>query len=216
MKRAESLQKTIDTGVIAVVRAETPEKAVKLADAIIEGGVTGLELTYSVPHADTVISELVEKYKGTKVVVGAGTVLDATSARLAIIAGAEFIVSPTFDVDVAFLCNLYQVPYVPGTYTPTEAQTALKYGCEVVKMFPGAMAGPSAIKDYKGPFPYLNVMPSGGVNVENMAAWFEAGAVVVGAGGELTKPAQNDDFDGVTKNAEEYINEFKRIKSSTK
>lgn len=216
MKRAKLLEKMVNTGVIAVVRAETPEKAVKVADAIIEGGVTGLELTYSVPHADAVIAELVDKYGGTNVVVGAGTVLDATSARLAIIAGAQFIVSPTFDKDVAFLCNLYQIPYVPGTYTVTEAQTALKYGSEIVKMFPGALAGPAAIAEYHGPFPYLNVMPSGGVNVENMAAWFEAGAVVVGAGGGLTKPANEDDFAGVTENAKAYIAEYKRIMASKK
>lgn len=214
MKRAELLQKTIDTGVIAVVRAETPEKAVKVADAITAGGITGLELTYSVPHADTVIAELVAKYADTNIVVGAGTVLDATSARLAIIAGAQFIVSPTFDVDVAYMCNLYQVPYIPGTYTPTEAQTALKYGSEVVKLFPGAMAGPIAIKEYRGPFPYLNVMPSGGVNVENMSAWFEAGAAVVGAGGGLTRPAEKDDFAGVTANAKAYIAEYNRIKAN--
>lgn len=213
MKRAELLTKMIDTGVIAVIRAETPEKAVKVADAVIDGGVLGLELTYSVPHADTVISELTAKYEGTDVVVGAGTVLDATSARLAIIAGAQFIVSPTFDKDVALMCNLYQVPYVPGTYTPTEAQTALKYGSEVVKMFPGAMAGTIAIKEYQGPFPYLNVMPSGGVNVENMQKWFEAGAVVVGAGGGLTAPAKDDDFAGVTRNAQEYMEEYRRIKN---
>ncbi|MCM6796747.1 bifunctional 2-keto-4-hydroxyglutarate aldolase/2-keto-3-deoxy-6-phosphogluconate aldolase [Levilactobacillus brevis] len=213
MKRAELLNKMIDTGVIAVIRAETLTKAVKVADAVIAGGVTGLELTYSVPHADTVIGELVDKYAGSAVVVGARTVLDATSARLAIIAGAQFIVSPTFDKDVALMCNLYQVPYVPGTYTITEAQTALKFGSEVVKLFPGAMAGTMAIKEYHGPFPYLNVMPSGGVNVQNMEDWFAAGAAVVGAGGGLTAPAADDDFAGVTRNAKEYMDEYNRIKS---
>ena len=213
MKRAELLNKMIDTGVIAVIRAETPTKAVKVADAVIAGGVTGLELTYSVPHADTVIGELVDKYAGSAVVVGAGTVLDATSARLAIIAGAQFIVSPTFDKDVALMCNLYQVPYVPGTYTITEAQTALKFGSEVVKLFPGAMAGTMAIKEYHGPFPYLNVMTSGGVNVQNMEDWFAAGAAVVGAGVGLTAPAVDDDFAGVTRNAKEYMDEYNRIKS---
>ncbi|WP_125580404.1 bifunctional 2-keto-4-hydroxyglutarate aldolase/2-keto-3-deoxy-6-phosphogluconate aldolase [Levilactobacillus cerevisiae] len=212
MKRADLLTNMINTGVIAVIRAETPDKAVKVADAVIAGGVTGLELTYSVPHADTVISELVSKYADTSVVVGAGTVLDATSARLAIVAGAQFIVSPTFDKEVALMCNLYQVPYVPGTYTITEAQTALKFGSEVVKLFPGAMAGTIAIKEYHGPFPYLNVMPSGGVNVENMSEWFEAGAVVVGAGGGLTAPAADNDFAGVTRNAKEYMDEYNRIK----
>lgn len=214
MKRAELVQKMVNTGVIAVVRAQTPEKAVKIADALIDGGITGMELTYSVPHADSVIAELVAKYAGTDVVVGAGTVLDATSARLAIVAGAQFIVSPSFDKDVALMCNLYQVPYTPGTFTITEAQTALKYGSEVVKLFPGSMAGASAIKEYHGPFPYLNVMPSGGVNVQNMHEWFEAGAVVVGAGGGLTAPAANDDFAGVTQNAKDYIAEYNRIKNS--
>ncbi|MTV82707.1 bifunctional 2-keto-4-hydroxyglutarate aldolase/2-keto-3-deoxy-6-phosphogluconate aldolase [Secundilactobacillus folii] len=213
MKRAELLKKFIQTGVVAVVRAESAEEAVKVADAVIEGGITGIELTYSVPHADMVIAKLVEKYTGSNIVVGAGTVLDETSARLAIIAGAQFIVSPTFDKDVALLCNLYQVPYVPGTYTPTEAQTALKYGSEVVKMFPGALAGSVAISEYKGPFPYLNVMPSGGVNTDNMAEWFDAGAVVVGAGGGLTKPAKHGDYDGVKKNAKAYINEYNHIQN---
>lgn len=214
MKRANLLQNMIDTGVIAVIRAETPEKAIKVADAVIAGGITGLELTYSVPHADTVISDLVGKYSDSDVVVGAGTVLDATSARLAIIAGAQFIVSPTFDKEVALMCNLYQVPYVPGTYTVTEAQTALKYGSEVVKLFPGAMAGTVTIKEYHGPFPYLNVMPSGGVNVQNMRDWFAAGAVVVGAGGGLTAPAANDDFAGVTQNAKKYMDEYKQIQAT--
>jgi len=214
MKRANLLQNMIDTGVIAVIRAETPEKAIKVADAVIAGGITGLELTYSVPHADTVISDLVGKYSDSDVVVGAGTVLDATSARLAIIAGAQFIVSPTFDKEVALMCNLYQVPYVPGTYTVTEAQAALKYGSEVVKLFPGAMAGTVAIKEYHGPFPYLNVMPSGGVNVQNMSDWFAAGAVVVGAGGGLTAPAANDDFADVTQNAKKYMKEYKQIQAT--
>lgn len=214
MKRAKLIEKMVNTGVIAVVRAETPEKAVKVADAVVAGGVTGLELTYSVPHADNVIAKLVEKYNDSEVVVGAGTVLDATSARLAIIAGAQFIVSPTFNKEVALMCNLYQIPYVPGTYTITEAQTALTYGSEVVKLFPSSLAGSSAIKEFHGPFPYLNVMPSGGVNVDNMADWFAAGAVVVGAGGGLTRPAENDDFEGVTKNAQAYISEYKHIQKS--
>lgn len=212
MKRMQLLTKMINTGVIAVVRAATADKAVQVADAVIKGGITGVELTYSVPNADSVIGELTERYAHTDVVVGAGTVLDPTSARLAIISGAKFIVSPVFDREVALLCNLYQVPYVPGVYTPTEAQTALKYGSEVVKLFPGKMASVGAIKEYQGPFPYLNVMPSGGVNIENMKSWFDAGAIVVGAGGGLTAPANQDDFAGVTQNAKAYVDEYQRIR----
>ncbi|PWF99944.1 bifunctional 2-keto-4-hydroxyglutarate aldolase/2-keto-3-deoxy-6-phosphogluconate aldolase [Levilactobacillus bambusae] len=212
MKRAELLQKLINVGIVSVVRADSPEKAMKIADAVIAGGVKGIELTYTVPHADTVIADLVKKYAGTDTVIGAGTVLESVSARLAIIAGAEFIVSPTFDAEVAKMCNLYQVPYIPGIFTPHEAQEALMAGSEVVKLFPGSMATPAAIKEYRGPFPYLNVMPSGGVNVDNLEAWFKAGATVVGAGGGLVGPAENDDFAGVTENAEAYMAALERAR----
>ncbi|KRM12765.1 bifunctional 2-keto-4-hydroxyglutarate aldolase/2-keto-3-deoxy-6-phosphogluconate aldolase [Paucilactobacillus suebicus] len=213
MKRAKLLQQMIDTGVICVIRANTSDKAVKIADAVIAGGISGIEITYSVPRADQVIADLVDNYANQDVVIGAGTVLDATSARLAIIAGAHFIVSPAFDADVAMMCNLYQVPYVPGTYTITEAQTALKYGSEMVKLFPGQLAGPQTISAYHGPFPYLNVMPAGGVDLNSMATWFSNGASVVGAGRGITKPADENDFDGVTQNARHYIEQFKQIKN---
>jgi len=209
MKRANLLDKLQKTGVVSVVRADTPSKAVKIADAVIAGGVTGIELTYTVPNADQVIGELVEKYQDNPaVVIGAGTVLDATSARIAIIGGAEFIVSPTFDADVAKMCNLYQVPYIPGVYTPTEAQTAMQAGSEVVKLFPGSLATPKAINELKGPFPYINIMPSGGVNVDNLSDWFDAGAFVVGAGSSLVGPAADDDFAGVTANAKAFMEEY--------
>lgn len=209
MKRANLLNKLQKTGVVSVVRADTPTKAIKIADAVIAGGVTGIELTYTVPNADQVIGELVEKYQDdSSVVIGAGTVLDATSARIAIIGGAEFIVSPTFDIDVAKMCNLYQVPYIPGVYTPTEAQTALQAGSEVVKLFPGSLATPKAINELKGPFPYINVMPSGGVNVDNLSDWFDAGAFVVGAGSSLVGPAADNDFAGVTANAQAFMDEY--------
>ncbi|MYV17542.1 bifunctional 2-keto-4-hydroxyglutarate aldolase/2-keto-3-deoxy-6-phosphogluconate aldolase [Furfurilactobacillus milii] len=215
MKREKLLKKLTEVGVVSVVRAETAEKAVKIADAVIAGGVRGIELTYTVPHADTVIGKLVEKH-GVDALIGAGTVLDAASARLAIIAGAQFIVSPTFDTDVAKMCNLYQIPYVPGIFTPTEAQTALQYGSEVVKLFPGALATPMAISEFKGPFPYLNVMPSGGVNTDNLKDWIKAGAVVVGAGGGLVGPAKNDDYDAVTANAEAYMHAYTEATNNDK
>ena len=212
MKKVQLLTSMINTGVIAVIRAESASKAVRIADAVVAGGITGLELTYSVPNANEVIGELVAKYGHTNIVVGAGTVLDETSARLAILAGAQFIVSPVFNKKVAMLCNLYQVPYVPGIYTPAEAQEALQYGSEVIKLFPGKLLGTDAIKEYHGPFPDLNVMPSGGVNLQNMQDWFDAGAIVVSAGGGLTAPAKQDDFDGVANNAQAYSEEYHRIR----
>ncbi len=126
MQRAELLNKVIQSGVVSVVRAESGEKALKIVEAVISGGITSIELTYSVPRANEVISDLVAKYLGTEVVIGAGTVLDPTSARLAIVAGAQFIVSPSFNKEVAKICNLYQIPYVPGILTPLEAQKALE------------------------------------------------------------------------------------------
>lgn len=211
MKRTELLEKFQKTGVVAVLRADTANKAVKAADACVEGGVKGIELTFTVPHADQAISELTQKYANSDVVIGAGTVLDPVSARLAMIAGANFIVSPTFDAEIAKICNLYQVPYIPGIYTPNEAQEALRYGSEIVKLFPGATASPLAIKEYTGPFPYLNVMPSGGVSVSNLHEWFEAGAVVVGVGGALVGPVATEDYDAITQNAKEFMAEYKKI-----
>ncbi|MEG1094998.1 MAG: bifunctional 2-keto-4-hydroxyglutarate aldolase/2-keto-3-deoxy-6-phosphogluconate aldolase, partial [Lactococcus sp.] len=169
------------------------------------------ELTYSVPRANDVIADLVATYAGTDVMIGAGTVLEATSARLAIIAGAQFIVSPTFNKEVAKICNLYQIPYIPGVMTPLEAQTAMEYGSELIKLFPGDITGPAMIKDLKGPFPYINVMPSGGVNESNVAEWFKVGATAVSAGGGVTAPALTGDYAGVKVNAEKFMRAYKAV-----
>ncbi|KZK08859.1 bifunctional 4-hydroxy-2-oxoglutarate aldolase/2-dehydro-3-deoxy-phosphogluconate aldolase [Lactococcus cremoris] len=204
MQRAELLNKVIESGVVSVVRAESGEKALKIVEAVVSGGITSIELTYSVPRANEVISDLVAKY--------IGTVLDPTSARLAIVAGAQFIVSPSFNKEVAKICNLYQIPYVPGVLTPLEAQNALEYGSELIKLFPGDITGPKMIKDLKGPFPYINILPSGGVNVDNVADWFAAGAVAVSAGGGVTAPAATNDYGMVTENAKKFMAAFKAAK----
>lgn len=209
MKRYNILQQMINSGVVAVVRANSPEKATKIVDAIIDGGIKSIELTYSVPQANEVIKELKDKYKDKGIIIGAGTVLEPISARLAIIAGAQFIVSPCFDKEVAMLCNLYQVPYIPGVLTPTEAKTALEYGSEVIKLFPGDISGAKMIKDLKGPFPDLNILPSGGVNVDNIADWIKSGATMVSAGTSLSAPAEKDDFNQVSINAKTFLNSYR-------
>lgn len=213
MQRTELLSKLVNSGVVSVVRAESKESAIKLVEAVIAGEIKSIELTYSVPRANEVIAELVEKYKDTDIIIGAGTVLDATSARIAIIAGAQFIVSPSFNKEVAKICNLYQIPYVPGVLTPKEAQTALEYGSELIKLFPGDITGPKMIKDLKGPFPYINILPSGGVTVDNVSDWFDAGAVAVSAGSGVTAPALKGDYESVTSNAQMFMNAFNNIKS---
>lgn len=213
MKRVELLQAIEAAGVIAVVRAKDKEEAIKAVDAIVAGGMYGIELTFTVPQADEVIKELAAKYADRpEVVVGAGTVLDAVTARLAIMAGAKFIVSPTFDQATAEMCNLYQIPYMPGCMTITEMQTAMKAGVDIVKLFPGSAYGPSIVKGFKAPFPFLNIMPTGGVSLDNMEAWFKAGVVTVGVGGNLLAPLATGDFDQITEVAKQYVAKFKAIK----
>ena len=211
MQRSDLLEKLIKSGVVSVVRAESAEDAVKIVEAVVDGGIKSIELTYSVPRANDVIADLVATYAGTDVMIGAGTVLEATSARLAIIAGAQFIVSPTFNKEVAKICNLYQIPYIPGVMTPLEAQTAMEYGSELIKLFLGDITGPAMIKDLKGPFPYINVMPSGGVNESNVAEWFKVGATAVSAGGGVTAPALTGDYAGVKVNAEKFMRAYKAV-----
>lgn len=212
MQRVELLKKIEAAGVVAVVRGDSAEKAVKTSQAAVDGGIKGIELTFTVPNADQAIATLAEQYKGTDVMIGAGTVLDPVSARIAIIAGAQFIVSPAYSKEVAKMCNLYQIPYTPGCYTITEITEALTYGADIVKLFPGSLASPSAVKAIKAPLPQVSIMPTGGVNLENMKDWFAAGVTLVGAGSGLTKPADSGDYAGVTANAKEYMAEFKRIK----
>lgn len=214
MQRVETLEKIEKTGVVAVVRGASKEEAYKAAVACIDGGVKGIELTFTAPQADQIIAELKEEYKDDKeACIGAGTVLDPVTARIAIMAGAEFIVSPSFDKEVAKLCNLYQIPYMPGCMTITEMQTAMSYGSDIVKIFPGSVVGQGFVSAVKAPLPHANIMPTGGVNLENMHEWFEKGVVVVGAGSNLVGPAAHGDFEQVKLNAQAYHEELIRIKS---
>ena len=205
MQKYDYLNRLINTGCVAVVRGDDADEAVKTVDAVIAGGVTGIELTFTVPHADKALDELSEKYGDREdVLIGAGTVLDPATARLAIIAGAKFIVSPSFNADVAKICNLYSIPYTPGCFTPTEIQTALEAGDDLVKVFPGSVAGPAMVKALHGPFPQLAIMPTGGVSLDNLETWFDAGVTLVGAGSNLTAAAKTGDYAGVTATAKKY------------
>ncbi|MGX7164117.1 bifunctional 4-hydroxy-2-oxoglutarate aldolase/2-dehydro-3-deoxy-phosphogluconate aldolase [Enterococcus massiliensis] len=214
MKRVSILSRLEQTGVVAVVRGATKEEALKASHAIVAGGLKGLELTFTVPQADEVIKELVTYYQDRPdVVVGAGTVLDAVTARLAIMVGAEYIVSPTFDKETAEICNLYQIPYLPGCMTITEMKEALKSGADIVKLFPGSAYGPKIISAFKAPLPQLNIMPTGGVGLDNMEEWFKAGVITVGVGGNLLAPAATGDFDKVTEVAAQYAAKLAEIRS---
>ena len=212
LSKFENLRNLRKAGVVAVIRGYSKENAYKTAKACIDGGVTAIELAFTSPNANLTIEKLVNDYsQNDNVIIGAGTVLDAETARLAIIAGAKFIVSPSFNKETAKECNLYDVPYIPGCFSPTEVQSALTYGSDLVKVFPASITGKGVINEIQGPFPYVNVMPSGGVSLDNLHEWFEAGAYVVGVGGSLVNPAKTDDYQAVLKNAVAFKNEFNKI-----
>ena len=205
MKKFDVLNRLADCGVVAVVRAKSEEEAINIGKACTDGGVKGIEVTFTVPGADAVIKALKKAIPAEKLIVGAGSVLDSETARVAILAGAEFIVAPSFNEGVAKLCNRYQVPYIPGTQTIKEIVTAMEAGCDVIKVFPGDMLGPTFIKDVKGPLPYANLMPSGGVNLENAGEWIKKGAVCISSGSHLTAPATKGDLAETTKRAQQYV-----------
>ncbi|WP_202171422.1 bifunctional 4-hydroxy-2-oxoglutarate aldolase/2-dehydro-3-deoxy-phosphogluconate aldolase [Bacillus sp. USDA818B3_A] len=210
MKKLNVINKVSDSGVVAVVRADSIEEAKKISEACIEGGITGIEVTFTIQDADQVIKELVSNYQNHKdVVIGAGTVLDVTTARIAILAGAEFIVSPCFDEETAKLCNLYQIPYMPGCITLTEMKRALEFGVDIVKLFPGNAFGPDYVKAVKGPLPQINIMPTGGVDLDNVDQWIRNGCVAVGIGGNLTAPSKTGDYGKITEYAREYVQRVK-------
>ena len=187
MVKQDILHKIVGPGLVAVIRAATAEQAARIADACVQGGIQALEVTFTVPNATAAIADLAKTYASTQVAVGAGTVLDAETARLAILAGAQFVVSPASDAATARLCRRYQVPYLPGAATATEIIRALEDGADIVKVFPGEVLGPAFIKAVRGPLPHAPLMPTGGVSAENAEQWIRAGCVALGVGGELTK-----------------------------
>jgi 2-dehydro-3-deoxyphosphogluconate aldolase / (4S)-4-hydroxy-2-oxoglutarate aldolase len=206
MKKLNILSKVTECGVVAVVRADSKEEAVKISEACVRGGIQGIEVTFTVQGADEVIKELASMYKDhSNVVIGAGTVLDSTTARIAILAGAEFVVSPAFDEETAKLCNLYQVPYMPGCMTITEIKRALEAGVDIVKLFPGNAFGPEFVKSVKAPLPQVNIMPTGGVDLDNVEQWIKNGCVAVGVGGNLVAPAKTGEYEKITEYAKQYI-----------
>jgi 2-dehydro-3-deoxyphosphogluconate aldolase / (4S)-4-hydroxy-2-oxoglutarate aldolase len=214
MFKHEVLKKITDVGVVAVIRAETSKQAIDIAKACIKGGLPAIEVTFTVPFAHQVIEDLVKAIPKDKLLIGAGTVLDSETARIAILAGAQYIVSPGFDLKTAQLCNRYQIPYMPGCLTITEMITAMEAGCDVVKLFPGSAFGPSYVKAVKGPLPQINIMPTGGVSLDNVKEWVSNGVVAVGVGSELTGPAKKGDYESVTQNAKAFVNAVKDARKS--
>jgi 2-dehydro-3-deoxyphosphogluconate aldolase/4-hydroxy-2-oxoglutarate aldolase len=216
MKKEVVLQRMKEDCLIAVIRAKNKEQGEKLVDSIIKGGINFIEITMTMDEGNPVefITFLAQKYKDNpKIVIGAGTVLDPETARLVILAGANYVVSPAFNPETIKLCNRYRVPVLPGVMSPTEAVMALEAGCDVIKLFPGNILGPAAISTYKGPLPQGEFMPSGGVDVDNVDKWLKAGAYAVGTGSSLTKGAKTGDFDAVEAKAKEFVEAVKKARS---
>lgn len=214
MKRLKTIQKMIECGVVAVIRADSKEQGIKIVDAVKKGGIKALEITMTVPGAVDIIKELSEVYKNDDVIIGAGTVLDPETARACILAGAQYIVSPALNVETIKLCNRYRIPVMPGVMTVTEALEALEYGVEIIKVFPGNAFGPSIIKSFKGPLPQGNFMPTGGVNLDNIKDWVKSGAVAVGTGSDLTKGASTGNYELVTETAAKFVDAVKKARES--
>jgi 2-dehydro-3-deoxyphosphogluconate aldolase / (4S)-4-hydroxy-2-oxoglutarate aldolase len=212
VKKLDTIKKIVESGVVAVIRAESKEQGIQVVDAVKKGGIKALEITMTVPGAVDIIKELTEVYKGEDVLIGAGTVLDPETARACILAGAQYIVSPSLNPETVKLCNRYAVPVMPGIMTVKEAVEALELGVDILKVFPGNAFGPSIISAFKGPLPQANFMPTGGVSLDNIKDWVKAGAVAVGTGGDLTKGAKTGNYELVTETAAKFVEEFNKAK----
>ncbi|MBY0395522.1 MAG: bifunctional 4-hydroxy-2-oxoglutarate aldolase/2-dehydro-3-deoxy-phosphogluconate aldolase [Thermoleophilia bacterium] len=205
MSRDTTLKRILDCGIVAVVRAESGELLAKVVQALADGGVTAAEITFTVPDALEVI-RTVRREVGDRVALGAGTVLDPETARAAILAGAEYIVSPAVNVDVIKLCRRYDKAVMPGAFTPTEVVTAWEAGADVVKIFPADIGGPAYLKALRGPLPQIRMMPTGGVDLNTAEPFLKAGACCLGVGGSLVeaKAVAAGDFGRIRDLAAQY------------
>lgn len=209
MKKFDILNQIKNNGLVAVIRGKDDEDAYLISKAILKGGINTLEVTFSTPYADNTIEKLSKEYKDDKkVLVGAGTVLDEVTARIAILKGAKFIVSPHFNFNIATLCNRYCIPYLPGCGSVTEVTNALESGCDVVKLFPGGILTKNFIKDIKGPLPHVNVMPSGGVSLENMEEWIKVGSYAIGIGSALVSKG----YENIEEETKKFVDKYNSIK----
>ena len=210
MLKVDVLHRICDSGLIAVVRAPFADEAVRIADACAAGGAEVLEITFTVPGAANAIYQLCDRKDSGRYVVGAGTVLDPETARIAILSGAKFIVSPALNTETAKLCNRYQIPYLPGAATVREVIEAMECGADIIKVFPGDTIGPAFVKAVKAALPQASLVPTGGVSVENVRTWITAGCVAVGAGGYLTRSAADGDFNTITELTRSFIEEIRK------
>ena len=216
MNKAEIVKELEELGLVPVVRASSADEALRVIEAIKAGGVNVLEITMTVPGAVRVIEKVADKY-GSDVLVGAGTVLDPETARACLLAGAQFIVSPALNLDTIALCHRYSAPICPGVLTPTEVITAWSAGVDFVKVFPcGAVGGASYIKNLKGPFPQIKMIPTGGVSLKTAQDFIKAGASALGVGTDLVdvKAIREGNAGVVTERAVQFVELVREARAS--
>ena len=212
MKKMQTLNRLHDNYLVAVVRGKSKADAIAAVEHMIDGGIYNIEITFTTPQAEEVIQHLSQHVIDENVVIGAGTVLDSTTARLAMLNGAEYVVSPHFDPEIAKMCNRYAVPYLPGCGSVTEIVQAMETGVDLVKLFPGDLLGANFIKNVHGPIPQIELMPSGGVSLDNLEDWYRKGAFAVGIGSALMKNAKDGNDSVIKENTEKFVGKFKTIR----
>src|SRR5438876_7873759 len=215
MSKESQLRQVLDCGIVAVVRSPDSQQLVEVCRALADGGVSVVEITLSVPNALDMLRQ-VRQALGERVLLGAGTVLDAETARAVLLAGAEYIVAPTLNLDVIRLCQRYDKLVMPGAFTPTEILTDWEAGADIVKVFPADVVGPAFFKAVRGPLPQVRLMPTGGVDLSTAAAFLKAGACCLGVGGQLVEPkaVAERNFDRIRDLARQYVHIVKQARGS--
>ena len=214
MNKVEVLEKIKELGILAVIRGPSLELTVKMVGALVSGGVLGIEITYSTPNAEDVVRTLSKQF-GNSIILGMGTLTKPEQAIQAKEAGANFLVSPICETGLVNGMVASGLVTMAGALSPTEVFQAYSLGVDVIKIFPGSLGGPAYIKALKGPFPYIPMMPTGGVSAGNVAEWFKTGVVAVGAGSELCPPqlAREGKFDEISKLAAEFVKVVKAARA---
>lgn len=213
MSKGASLHRVLKSGIVAILRAPSGERLADVAEALLEGGVDVLEITFTVPRAHRVLEQVADRL-GDKILLGAGTVLDAETARTAILAGAEFLVAPTVSLPVIQVARRYDKLVMPGALTPTEVLTAWEAGADPVKIFPSELTGPGYLKAIHGPLPHVRLMPTGGINPRTAVDYFRAGASALGLGGSLVDPEAlaAGDMQRITSLARQYVEIVRQVR----
>ena len=213
--KAQNLARLQTLGLVAVIRGPSTDLTLKLVEALVRGGVSGIEITFTTPNAPQVTQALHQQY-GDTILLGMGTLTEPQHAEQAVQAGATFLVSPHTEPELAHAMTATGLLTMMGALTPSEVMMAKRLGSDVIKLFPGSLTGPAYVKALKGPFPDLKIMPTGGVSVDNVAEWFAAGVVAVGAGSELcpTQWVKEGRFDDIVKRAQQFVAALQQARGS--